>query len=196
MPSGEEFIKHEFDEAIAVQQTIVRGAKELASVHPIGTTRTSLKTAGREAERWLDRLEKAGSKFGATGKREDVASGIDELAVTTLKSAKGGEPSEVYEAHAVVVNAMRKQQDSAGAVIKIATSLRDRELAAEAREMQRATRKAADGLARQLSELAVVIAANGRKPAASRSSTNARTAGRSKAKSRKSSSARTTAKKS
>src|ERR671919_450159 len=109
MHKGQDFIRHEFDEAIAVQQSIVRGAGE-------------------------------------------------QLAMTTLESARQGEPSEVYEAQAVVINAIRKQQDSAGSIIKIARSLKDREMATEAREMQKAAKSTADELAKNLTELAVVIA--------------------------------------
>jgi hypothetical protein len=162
MHSGQDFVKHEFDEAIAVQQSIVRGATELARVHPMADAKRELQTAARESEQWLQRLQQAGSKFGATGEKEDVASSIEQLALTTLEKAREGEPSEVYEAQAVVINALRKQQDSAGSIVKIATSMRDRELAAEGREMQRATKKTADGLAKNLTQLAVFIATEGR----------------------------------
>lgn len=169
MPSGQEFIKHEFDEAIAVQQTIVRGTTALADVHPMQSSKRLLKSTARESEQWLRRLQKAGSKFGATGEREEVASGIDQLASTTLQNAAAGEASEVYEAHAVVINALRKQQDSAGSIVKIATSLKDRELATEGRDMQRASKRAADDLAKNLTELAVMIASDGNAPAPRRS---------------------------
>jgi hypothetical protein len=176
VPSGQEFIRHEFDEAIAVQQSIVQGATQLSQVHPMAPVKRQLQTASRDSEKWLKRLQTAGSKFGATGAKEDVAQGIDALAQTTLRNAQGGEPSEVYEAHAVLINAVRKQQDSAGSIIKIARSLRDRELANEAREMQRASKQTADGLAKSLTELAVVIATEGReKPAPRRTSSRTRT---------------------
>lgn len=198
MPTGQEFVRHEFDEAIAVQQSIVRAARELAGVHPMPEAKRQLQTAARESEQWLTRLQKAGSKFGATGKKEEVASGIDQLANTTLQNARGGDPSEVYEAQAVVINAMRKQQDSAGSIIKIAQSMRDRELAAEGREMQRATKRTADELAKNLTQLAVVIAQEGQPQAARRSrsgagtrtSGGARTSTRSSAGGRASSSGR------
>jgi hypothetical protein len=161
MHTGQEFIRHEFDEAIAVQQAIVRGAEELAEVHPLPEGKRQLKTVAKESGQWLKKLQKRGQTFGATGEKEEVAGAIDELANTTLANARGGEPSEVYEAQAVVLNALRKQQDSAGSIIKIARSLKDKEMATEAREMQKATKTSADDLAKNLTELAVVIATDG-----------------------------------
>jgi hypothetical protein len=191
MHSGQDFVKHEFDEAIAVQQSIVRGATELARIHPMPDSKRELQSAARESEQWLRRLQESGSKFGATGEKEDVASGIEQLAMTTLEKARDGEPSEVYEAQAVVINALRKQQDSAGSIVKIATSMRDRELAAEGREMQRATKKTADGLARNLTQLAVFIATEGRETGTrggARAGGSRSTGGRSSSSSRGSSS--------
>jgi hypothetical protein len=158
MHTGQEFIRHEFDEAIAVQQSIVDGAGELAQVHPLPDGKKQLQAVARDAERWLKRLKKRGQQFGATGEKEDVAEAIDKLAKKTLKSARGGEPSEVYEAQAVILNALRKQQDSAGAVVKIARSLKDKQMADEASEMQKATKSSADDLSKDLAKLAVVIA--------------------------------------
>jgi uncharacterized membrane protein YgcG len=194
MPTGQEFIKHEFDEAIAVQQTIVTGARELARVHPMQPSKAQLQAAGREAEQWLRRLQKTGSSFGATGEKEEVARGIDQLAVTTLQNASSGDPSEVYEAQAVVINALRKQQDAAGSIVKIATSMRNRELAAEGREMQRASKRAADDLAKNLTELAVMIATDGQEPprqsgSRSRASGSTRSSSASSSRGRKSSTA-------
>lgn len=162
MHTGQDFIRHEFDEAIAVQQSIVRGAQGLAEVHPLPEAKRQLKTVARESEQWLKKLQKRGQKFGAHGEKEEVAGAIDELANTTLQNAQQGEPSEVYEAQAVVINALRKQQDSAGSIIKIARNLKDRELATEASEMQKATKKSADELAKNLSQFAVFIATEGK----------------------------------
>jgi hypothetical protein len=161
MHTGQDFIRHEFDEAIAVQQAIVRGAGELAAVHPLPDGQKQLKTVASESARWLKRLEKRGQQFGASGKKEEVAGAIDQLAATTMEHAREGEPSEVYEAQAVVLNAIRKQQDSAGSIVKIARSMKDREMATEAREMQKACKSSADDLAKNLTELAVVIATDG-----------------------------------
>jgi len=189
MHTGQDFIKHEFDEAIAVQQSIVRGASSLAQVHPMPDSKRQLQTAARESEQWLKRLQKAGSKFGATGEKEEVASAIQELANTTLQKAREGEPSEVYEAQAVVINALRKQQDSAGSVVRIATALKDRELAAEGREMQRAAKRTADSLAKNLTEMAVWIATEGQTPGTSPSRSGAtRSRGRSSSNGRASTS--------
>ena len=54
---------------------------------------------------------------GATGKVEDVAEGIIELLESLVEKA-GEAPSEAYEAHAVLLNAKRKQQDSAGGMLR------------------------------------------------------------------------------
>ena len=100
---------------------------------------------------------------------------------------------EVYEAQAVVINALRKQQDAAGSIIKIARSLKDRDLAIEAREMQKASKTTADGLAKNLTELAVVIATegtNGRSPSRGRTTARSAAASRAGAKSRSSATAR------
>ena len=175
MPTGQDFIRHEFDEAIAVQESIVRGATALAQVHPMPEGKRLLKTAAKDSERWLKRLQQRGKQFGATGEREEVAQGIDQLARTTMENAQGGEPSEVYEAHAMVINAIRKQQDSAGSIIRIARSMRDSEMATEAREMQRASRTTADDLAKNLTQLAVVIATDGQAGTSARRASASRT---------------------
>ncbi len=185
MPTGQDFIRHEFDEAIAVQESIVRGATALAQVHPMPEGKRLLKTAARDSERWLTRLQQRGKQNGATGEREEVAAGIDKLATTTMENARGGEASEVYEAHAVVINAIRKQQDSAGSIIRIARSMKDSEMATEARVMQRASRTTANGLAKNLTELAVVIATDGQTGTRTRRASGSRTS--SRAPSRKSS---------
>ena len=160
MPEGKEFIRHEFDEAIAVQRGIVKAETQLASSHPMPGAKTMLKSSATESKQWLKKLETAGSKFGATGVAEEVAEGINQLATETLeKASQTGEESDYYEAHAVLLNAKRKQQDSAGSVIKIARAMKDRELAQEATQMQKATKQAADELATSLTEFAVRIAA-------------------------------------
>jgi hypothetical protein len=160
MPEGQEFIRHEFDEAIAVQQAIVEAEQQLATAHPMEETRTQLKKSAVESKQWLGKLQKAGKQFAATGEAEEVAQGITSLAQQTLQKAKkSGEQSDYYEAHAVLLNAKRKQQDSAGSIIKIARALKDRELAQEATLMQKANKAAADELASSLTQLAVRIAA-------------------------------------
>ena len=44
MPSGTEFIKHEFDEAIAIQQSIVESGKRLSTSHPVPDVKKQLKS--------------------------------------------------------------------------------------------------------------------------------------------------------
>jgi hypothetical protein len=48
MPAGTEFIKHEFDEAIAIQQTICESGEILAKSHPMPEVRRQLE-AGLKA---------------------------------------------------------------------------------------------------------------------------------------------------
>ena len=115
MPEGQEFIRHEFDEAIAVQRTIVNAELQLAQTHPIAEAKALLKTAATESKRWLTSSRTPGASSEPTGKAEEVAQGIADLATETLKKAtESGEDSDYYEAHAVLLNAKRKQQDSAG----------------------------------------------------------------------------------
>ena len=47
--TGEEFIKHEFDEAIAIQQSIVDAEAALAETHPVGSAKQ--RSSGPEARR-------------------------------------------------------------------------------------------------------------------------------------------------
>lgn len=42
-PSGEAFIKHEFDEAIAIEEAIVEGERQLATSHPVPEVKCTLK---------------------------------------------------------------------------------------------------------------------------------------------------------
>jgi hypothetical protein len=161
MPEGKAFIRHEFDEAIAVQRTIVQTEQQLAKSHPMTESKSLLKDAAAESQQWLTKLEASGRQFGASGKAEEVAQGITDLQNETLqKATESGDESDYYEAHAVLLNAKRKQQDSAGALIKIARNLKDTKLAQQATQMQKATKTAADELALNLSQFAVQIAAS------------------------------------
>lgn len=156
---GEEFIKHEFDEAIAVQQSIVEYGKQLAEVHPMADTRRELKEMARTDAEHLKALQKHGKRFGATGKREEVAQGLEDLGSEVASAATADAPaSEKYELHAVVLNMKRKQQDSAAAVVKIATKMRDAELKADAQKMQREIKSSCEAMAKSLAALAVDIA--------------------------------------
>jgi len=158
MPSGTEFIKHEFDEAIAIQQSVVDAGTKLSTSHPVAAVKRQIKTDLRIDERHLRDLQKFGKPFGAAGKREEVAEALGTLADET--SAKAGtEESEAYEAHAVLLNLKRKQQDSADAMVKIARDRKNTELRDAATKMKREIKASADDLGKSLADFAVRIAA-------------------------------------
>ena len=157
MPSGTEFIKHEFDEAIAIQQSIIESGKALSTSHPVPAVKRQLTAALKVDQRHLAQLEKFGKPFGATGKREEVAEALGSLADETSKKA-GTEKSEAYEAHAVLLNLKRKQQDSADAVIKIARDRKETDLRDAAMKMRKEIKASADELAKSLANFAVDIA--------------------------------------
>ncbi len=158
MPAGTEFIKHEFDEAIAIQTTIVATGEQLAKKHPVAAVRRQLKSAGAVDRRHLEQLTKYGKPYGAAGKREEVAEALSSLAEETAEKADA-EESEAYEAHAVLLNLKRKQQDSADAVVKIARREKNAELRDAAKTMKREIKAGADDLAKSLADFAVQIAA-------------------------------------
>jgi hypothetical protein len=158
MPSGTEFIKHEFDEAIAIQQSIVDSGKALSTAHPVADVKRQLKSDLKVDEQHLAKLQKFGRPYGAVGKREEVAEALGSLADETSQKA-GSEESEAYEAHAVLLNLKRKQQDSADAVIKIARDRKETELRDAATRMKKEIKASADGLAKSLADFAVRIAA-------------------------------------
>ncbi len=161
---GREFVKHEFDEAISIQSVGVETARKLADAHPEPAARRLIKAMAGDDERQLRELERLGKQYGASGKFEDVATALRALAQSTTESASEAE-SEAYEAHAVLLTLKRKQQDSAGAVLKIARALKDTETRDAARTMVRETKAAAQALADSLADFAVVIAT--REPARS-----------------------------
>ncbi len=155
---GDEFITHEFDEAIAIQQAIVDGAEKLTTAHSRPASKRLIKTALREDEKFLKELRRLGKKHDATGKVEGVALALKELMDETAQSAADA-PSESYEAHAVLINLKRKQQDSAAAMIKIAREHKDTELRTAATEFGKVTKARAQELADDLALFAVEIAA-------------------------------------
>jgi di/tripeptidase len=157
MPSGTEFIKHEFDEAIAIQQSIVDSATKLSTSHPVGEVKRQIQADMRVDERHLRDLQKFGRPFGAAGKREEVAQALGSLADETSAKASDDE-SEAYEAHAVLLNLKRKQQDSADAMVKIARDRKDTELRDAATKMKKEIKASADGLGKSLAAFAVRIA--------------------------------------
>jgi hypothetical protein len=154
---GEVFIKHEFDEAIAIQQSIVEAERQLSEKHPFPRAKREIKALVRDSERQLSQLQKLGKPFGATGKQEDVAKSMAELSRETVQKASEAE-SEAYEAHAVLLSMKRKQQDSAGSVLKIARAMKDNRLRDAAKQMQKKNKEASEKLAKSLSDFAVVIA--------------------------------------
>jgi hypothetical protein len=154
---GDEFITHEFDEAIAIQRAIVEAGQRLSKAHPHRPSKTAIASATREDESFLRTLERLGKAKGATGKVEDVAEGNTELLNSSVEKA-GKAPSEAYEAHAVLLNAKRKQQDSADGMLRIARARRDTEVRDAATEFGRAQKAACKALGDALADFAVVIA--------------------------------------
>jgi len=157
MPAGTEFIKHEFDEAIAIQETICQCGESLAKSHPVAAVRKQLQTALKTDRRHLEKLRTFGRPLGATGKREEVAEGLSALAEKTSRKA-AEEESEAYEAQAVLLNLKRKQQDSADAVIKIARETGDKDLRDATTQMRKEIKAGADELGKSLADFAVRIA--------------------------------------
>jgi hypothetical protein len=180
--SGDEFIKHEFDEAIAIQQAIVTAEQRLAKIHPLPDAKTALADAAKEDAEFLRKLKALGKPWGATGVAEEVAEALQELAEETGESAAEA-PSEAYEAQAVVVNMKRKQQDSAAGMLEIARSRGDEELMAAASEFGEIQKAGAQTLADSLAAFAVVIASatepeDGKSGSSKSRSTRAQTASR------------------
>jgi hypothetical protein len=160
MPSGQEFVTHEFDEAIAVQMAIVDAGQKLSRAHPWTEARRVIQASLQQDRGQLTQLEKYGKKFGAAGKREEVAGALATLMEQTAAKAST-EDSEAYEAQAVLLNLKRKQQDSADAVHKMARDMGETALRDDALKMKRAIKRSADDLAKNLSRFAVRIAGAG-----------------------------------
>ena len=157
--TGEQFIKHEFDEAIAVQQSIVDAETTLAESHPVSSAKTAIKGALKRDKAYLKDLQTLGAEHGATGEVEEVAGGLGSLMEETLNKAESeGADSDYYEAHAVLLNLKRKQMDSAGGMLKIARAEKDTKLRDAAKEFERAQKEMAKTLATELAGYAVQIA--------------------------------------
>ena len=154
---GPEFIKHELDEAIAIQRTIVTAEERLSSAHPEADSKRAIERFLKQDQKFLEKLEQLGQQHGATGEVEEVAGSMQQLMETTLQTAEEA-PSEAYEAHAVLLNLKRKQQDSASAMLKIAREMKDTEMRDAAAEFEKGTKESANELADQLAALAVKIA--------------------------------------
>jgi hypothetical protein len=157
MPAGTEFIKHEFDEAIAIQQSIVEAGSALSASHPVASVKRQLKSDLKVDRQHLTKLQELGKPFGAAGKQEEVAKSLGDLASETSRKA-GTEESEAYEAHAVLLNLKRKQQDSADAMIKIARDRKETAVRDAATRMKKEIKSSADDLAKSLADFAVRIA--------------------------------------
>lgn len=156
---GDEFVTHEFDEAIAIQQVIVDAETTLATRHPMASSKRVISAALADDREFLRQLKALGKPKGATGKVEDVAKGMKELMEQTLESAtKEGYDSEFYEAHAVLLTTVRKQMDSAAAMRKIASDAGDTKARDAAAAMQKALTASAKALAAELAAYAVHIA--------------------------------------
>ena len=157
--TGEAFITHEYDEAIAVQQCIVDAETTLSTKHPRASAKGAIKTALTQDKVFLTQLKKLGKPHGATGKVEDVASGLKELMEETLETASTeGADSDFYEAHAVLLNIKRKQMDSAGGMLEIARATKDTALRTAATEFQKAQKASCQVLADELAAYAAQIA--------------------------------------
>ena len=156
---GEDFITHEFDEAIAIQQAIVDAETALATKHPVASSKRAIKASLAEDKTFLTQLKTLGRAHDATGKVEDVAGGLKELMEETLGTAtKEGADSDFYEAHAVLLNLKRKQMDSAGGMLAIARDMGDAELRTAATAFQQAQKASCDTLTGELATYAVKIA--------------------------------------
>jgi hypothetical protein len=155
--TGKAFITHEFDEAIAIQQAIVDGARSLEKDHDRAKSRRLIETAREVDSQHLTTLRRFGRKHDATGKVEGVAAALRSLMEETAASAADA-PSEAYEAQAVLVTLKRKQQDSADAFVTIARELDDSALRDAAVEFGRSMKSSADELARDLAMFATELA--------------------------------------
>jgi hypothetical protein len=159
---GQSFIKHEFDEAIVIQQAIVQAERDLSKEHPLPAAKEAMGAMLRRDEEQLRKLESVGKRFGAQGKeKDDVSTGMDELVQKTAQTAKGGPDSEKYELHAVLLTLKRKQQDASDAIVQVAREMGDEEMKQAAMEMHKETQASADELSKLLGKLAVDLAQRG-----------------------------------
>ena len=156
---GEEFITHEFDEAIAIQQVIVDAETKLSTKHPQASAKRAIKSSLEDDRTYLTELKALGKQHDATGKVEDVAGSLKELMEETLSTAtKEGADSDFYEAHAVLLNLKRKQMDSAGGMLAIARDQKDTKLRDAASAFQKAQKASCESLTTELADYAVKIA--------------------------------------
>jgi hypothetical protein len=154
---GEEFIKHEFDEAIAFQRTIVDAERALSRTHPVPDARATVKACLKDDEAFLKQLQQLGKPYGASGEEEEVVAAMKALMTETLASA-GEAESEAYEAHAVLLTLKRKQQDSGAAIARVARALKQADVRDAAVAFERSQRQSSKALAGSLADFAVRIA--------------------------------------
>ena len=128
--TGEEFITHEYDEAIAVQQCIVDAETTLSTKHPVRSSQDRDQgRASREDKDFLATAQGARQAPRRDGQDRGRRRGPDEPHDETLETATSeGADSDFYEAHAVLLNIKRKQMDSAGGMLEIARATKDTEL--------------------------------------------------------------------
>src|SRR3954468_3696425 len=81
---GEQFIKHELDEAIAIQRCIVQAEEQLGTSHPDPDAQRTIGRDLKQDQKFLQQLEKLGKPHGATGEVEEVAGGMQQLMQTVL----------------------------------------------------------------------------------------------------------------
>jgi len=156
---GEAFIKHEFDEAIAIQECIVDAESKLSTAHPVASAKRAIKSSLAADEEYLRQLRTLGKAHGATGEVEDVAGGLKELMESTLETATSERnDSDFYEAHAVLLNLKRKQWDSAGGMLSIARDQKDTKLRDAAKDFQAGQKETSAALTKELAGYAVQIA--------------------------------------
>ena len=157
--TGEEFITHEFDEAIAIQRCIVAAETTLSTKHPVTSAKAAIKASLAGDRTFLGQLEMLGKQHDATGEIEDVAGGLKNLMDETLETATtDGADSDFYEAHAVLLNLKRKQMDSAGGMLAIARATKDTKLSTASTAFQKAQKASSQTLTDELAAYAVKIA--------------------------------------
>ena len=163
MPEGKEFVKHEFDEGISIQEVIVAAAEKLAPLHPLPEAQQLLARMSKADQQQLETLKALGEPYVAKGKLEDVSKGLADLMkdMTHKATLKKSEPSDAYEAHAVLLTLKRKQQDSAAAIQRIGAEIGERQLADAAGKMAQAAEQDSKALAASLATLAVQLATAG-----------------------------------
>ncbi len=138
---------------------LYRAETTLAKSHPRRSSKAAIKSALADDDAFLTQLKALGKPHGATGKVEDVASGLKELMAETLETATtDGADSDYYEAHAVLLNIKRKQMDSAGGMLEIARATRDTELRKASTAFAKSQKASCEVLAEELASFAAKIA--------------------------------------